>query len=272
MPLLIPVLLTLFGIKAIDREISVFERRAASDLAESLQGPFREVSVKTKINGPFGPAFADIAEANISARNFSTDGLPLFCEPNLPKTGIVRMLNIELSDFFLGGLEVKRLSGQIPDCRFDAGLAIKEKKIRLSRSGTGIGQVWVHQDALARYIPSKIKEIKTAEVQIKNGHITVEGKCEFIFAKSDYWVMAQIKIVGGRKLELTNARVLLDWRRADEFSAKVLVDALNPIVDLDKDLKLFGAIDLDKILLEKGYLYARGSTTIPAKPATTESK
>jgi len=272
MPILLPAILTFLGVKAINEEVQVFEQRAASDLAEVLEGPFKEVKVKTKFNGPFGPAFADLYSATISAKNFRTPGLPLFCEPEKAQTGIIRMFNIELDDFYLGKLEVFKLRASIPDCRFDAGLALKSKKIRLTRSGTGIGKVWVHQDALARFIPNKVREIKTAEVQIKQGRVIVQGYCEFIFAKSDYWVSAELKIVNGRKLELTNATVILDWQKADDFAKKVLLDALNPIVDLDKDLKLYGAIEMSKVGLENGYLTAEGATKIPSKPIKTEPK
>ncbi len=266
MVFLIPATLALLGIKAVNREVAVFERHAAEDLAFSLKGPFKEVKVKTKLNGPLGGVFADIAVATVYAKNFRTDGLPLFCEPDRAKSGTVHEFNIELDNFVLGGLEVEKLRAKIPECRFDAGLAIREKKIRLTRSGLGVGKVWVHQDALARFIPKKVHEIKTSEVQIRNGKVIVEGYCEFIFAKSEYWVMADIVVVKGRRMELTNAKVLMDWRKADELASKVLLDALNPIVDLDKDLKLFGAIDLYSIKLENGYLFAEGFTKIPDKP------
>ena len=54
-------------------------------------------------------------------------------------------------------------------------------------------------------------------------------------------------------------------RRADEVSAQVLLDTLNPVVDLSKGLGLFDAVYVRQIRLRNGVLEATGDTKIPAK-------
>ncbi|PMY18355.1 hypothetical protein C1X37_33915, partial [Pseudomonas sp. FW305-3-2-15-A-R2A1] len=86
---------------------------------------------------------------------------PLFVEPKRSKRGWVRKLSLDLSDFTLNGLRVERLAATIPDCNFDMSLAAREKRIRVSKSGTGSGEVVVLAADLERFVLKKFREIKT---------------------------------------------------------------------------------------------------------------
>ena len=72
--------------------------------------------------------------------------------------------------------------------------------------------------------------------------------------------------VDGTKLELTDAKIYFDWRRADPPGAQALLDLLNPVIDLNKDLGLHGAISVTKLRLRDGVLFIEGDTTIPIRP------
>ena len=66
-----------------------------------------------------------------------------------------------------------------------------------------------------------------------------------------------------RQLALTDAEVSVDGAPASPEAASALLMALNPVVDLDKDLQLHGAIDVQKVELDRGELFATGLTRIP---------
>ncbi len=263
-PLLLFGLIGVFG--AARNEVRRFEDHVSSDIASQLGGDQKVVTVRTKPEGPFGPAFADLAHATITAKNFTTEGLPLFTDPELPKTGTVRKLNLELSNFELNGLRIQRLSAAIPDCRFDAGLAMKSRQIRLSQSGTGRGWVEVLEQDLEPFILKKVREIKRVKVKLDRHKAWIEGYGEFLIAKTEFLVVADLEIEQGTRLNLTNARVIFEWQKADPFAQKALIDALNPVVDLQKDLDLYDAFFLEKLELKGGKLRAEGQTKIPNRP------
>lgn len=266
MGVIVPLLLFGLTYGTVRREVQVFERRAASDILAQLQGEQKTVEIKTQINQPFGALFADLSSATIRARHFSTEGLPLFTDPNLPKTGTVRELRIELNDFTLKGLRIESLNSSIPNCRFDRDLAVRRKQIRLSRSGVGTGVVTILEQDLAKYIPTKVREIKRCTVKLDRGKVWVEGYGEFLIAKTDFLVVADLEIEDGVRLNLSNARVVLGWQKADAMSQKVLLDAMNPVVDLQQDLGLYDAFSLEKLALSGGRLEASGKTRIPDRP------
>lgn len=268
MGLLSAAILAGFGIWAGEEE-KRFERAAASEIAGRLSGDGKRVSVNVRANG-LGGAWGDLSVATITAADFSLKGLPLFTEPERPRSGKVGTLQLRLSDFVLGGLRVESLSADIPDCRYDFGLARREKTIRLSESGVGTGSVRIREQDLADYIVRKFGEIKRCTVKVEKGFVWVEGYGEFLVVKSDFTVIAKIGVVDGTQLMLTDAKIYFDWRRADGFAAEALLKSLNPVVDLRKDLGLYDAVTVEKVRLEEGVLEATGRTKIPVKPTENQ--
>ncbi|MGV3616384.1 MAG: LmeA family phospholipid-binding protein [Fimbriimonas sp.] len=241
-----------------------FEGAAASDLAAKLQGPDKRVHVQAKV-GPAG-LFGDVHSVRIHASNFQTEGLPLFTEPDLSTRGRVGNLRIELTDFTLSGLGVRRLTAEIPDCRFDFSLALRRKRIRLSRSGTGVGEVEVSAEDLARFVLAKYPEVKRCQVRLERDKILIDGFGEFLFLATEFSLAARLEAQEGGRIVLAHSRLLLDGKPADEAATNALVGTLNPVVDLDRDLKLYGAIQVQRVVLREGLLRASGSIKIPDKP------
>lgn len=243
-----------------------FENRAATDIKSRLNGRDAMVVVRSKSDSLIGAVWGAFRSARIEASRFSTDELPLFTEPNRNGGGRVGMLELALSDFKLGILEIKCLKASIPNCRFDLPLARRSGAIRLSRSGIGTGEVQIEEEALERFILAKFKEIRTVDVRCDRGWVWVEGDGEFLIVQSKFRVLAKLEPLGESQIVLARSRVALDGLPADPSVAAALLQLLNPVVDLDDDLGLHGAILLDRIDVGDGKLVAIGRTTIPVIP------
>lgn len=269
---MIPLILGLFGALFYfgNSEVRRFENLAARDIRASIHGDQAKVSVKTELNGLIAGPLGDLKKVTIRASNFETDGVPLFTQPELSKKGIIRSLRIELRDFTLAGLHIRELVSTIPDCRFDYTKAITKRQIRLSHSGLGRGEVVIAEKDLEAYILRKFGEIKTVTVRIRDDRVRVEGYGEFLIIKTNFAVDAKLTPVGFTKLELTDAKIFLDGKPADEISSKTLLKTLNPVVDLNKDLKLHDAILVDGITLRDGVIRGEGTTRIPTQPKIEE--
>ncbi len=253
----------LFGFGTI--QVRQFEHAAAVDIRSQLRGN-AVVAVQTKMSGLLGAPLGEIKEATIRAEDFQTDGLPLFVEPWRSKRGKVERLNIDLSNFDLGKLHVASLVASIPDCRFDLGLASRHRKIRLSQSGVGLGSVTIMDRDLEHFILNKFHEIKKVTVRTEKGKVFIEGDGEFVIVKTHFNVIATLVSPDGHTLELANTRIFFDDKPADELARKALLQTLNPVVDLQKDLKLYDAITVKGIELENGRVRAWGDTKIPLSP------
>ncbi len=268
---MIPILLGLFGALFYvgNSEVRRFENLAANDIKSRLEGPARRVRVRTQLNGLIGGPLGDLKSVTIEASQFATSGLPLFTEPKLSQKGQIRKLDIKLRDFSLGKLHVQKLEAKIPECRYDYTLALTKRKIRLSRSGVGSGFVEISEDDLEKFILSKFQEVKQVAVQLENDRVLVKGYGEFIIIKSNFEVDAKLESLDGTKFLLTDAHIKFNGVPADTASANALIDAMSPVVDLDRDLKLYGAVRVNRITTAKGILRASGEATIPVNPATS---
>lgn len=245
-------------------QVRSFENSAAADIAAKLRGPDKHVEVRAVI----GPEviWGDVCEVGIDASRFSTEGLPLYTESKRSHRGWLRSLHLNLNDFNLKDLHIQRLKADIPNCRFDLPLAVNHRRIRLSESGTGEGEVVIGETDLERFILSKFQEIKKVKVKIDRDKVFVDGYGEFLVVSTTFSVVARLEAPGGDKLVLAHARMLFDGKPVDEESKKLVLEALNPVVDFNKDLALFGAIAVDHIELKNGQLIAKGQVHIPEAP------
>ena len=232
-------------------------------MASKLNGQHKSVRLKTVSQGPFGLLSGDVRRGTIRATDFDTNELPLYTEPKRPQNGKLRELRLELERFSLAGLHILRLEASIPDCRFDLNLAKKEHKIRLSHSGEGHGSVRVREGDLGAFVLKKYREIKSVTIHLDRGLASVDGEGEFLLVRTKFHVSARLVPVNKRQLALTDAEVSVDGAPASPEAASALLMALNPVVDLDKDLQLHGAIDVQKVELDRGELFATGLTRIP---------
>lgn len=253
-----------FGLGA--REVKRFENLAGADIASVLTGEKKQVRVRSELNGFVGGALGDLKRVTITASQFETHSLPLFCEPERGTKGRVRELRIDLFDFVLGGLRVERLEASIPDCRFDYDLAIRERKIRLSRSGVGTGKVSLLEDDLERFILRKFREIKRVDVRLDRNRVYVKGFGEFLVIQTDFEVIAKLIPFEGNKILLSEAKVFFGEFIADPPVRDLVLRTLNPVVDIDVDLGLNGAIEMEGVELAGGALEAWGRVRIPVRP------
>lgn len=251
-------------------EVRAFEEAAAREILGVLEGPNKSVNIQTKLNGIIGGPLGDLREVSIFANSFSTPGLPLYTEPDRSAYGRIGLLRIELTDFSLKGLRIESLSAAIPNCRYDYGLALRRRQMRLSRSGVGDGEVKILAPDLEKFILHKFKDIKRVSVKIDRDKVFVEGYGEFALITTNFLVIATLDFPDGNRLELANAKIFFDDRPADAGSSRILLSKLNPVVHFADDLGLHDAIKLKKVQLRDGVLRAWGDTKIPVRPAEGE--
>lgn len=250
-------------------EVKRFERDAAKDIASLLQGSEgRKPSVKVSASYPglLSPAFGEVADASIVASGFSTQGLPLFTEPNRSKVGRIESLNLSLRDFSLRGLRVERLEAMIPNCRFDLNFAQRKRKIRLSRSGVGVGRVEILLSDLEKFIPMKFVEIVECSAKVIGNRLAIEGDGKFLLLNGRFSVSGEIGW-SGTQILLRSAKMTFDGKPMDPVSEEGLLQVLNPVIDLDKDLGLYDAVEISEVKLLPDRIIASGKTKIPDLPS-----
>ena len=256
----------LFGVGS--SEVRRFENSAARDISSRLEGSARQVKVRTKMD-PFKAIGGHLKSATLTASAFSTSGLPFFTQPDGSQRGRLDELKMQLSDFDLTGLHVKSLNVRIPDCRFDFGLAQRKGKVRLTKSGVGKGTVEVTEDALRDFVLKRSPAIQTMSVHLRDGLVEIDGQGKFGLFQARVRVSGRLVSPDGNLIEIVDAKAMIDETNATPETTALLLKQVNPVLDLDRELKLFGALRVQKIELGGGILRAEGVAIVPNEPSGT---
>lgn len=265
-------LLALLGLGAMDTKVAELEREAAHEIASRLPGP-AQVRVNVKPDG-LDSFQGHLASATITASGFAVSELPFFTEPERSQFARAETVRIALSDFTLAGLHVQKMTAEIPDCRYDRGLALARHQFRVSKSGVGWGSVVLSEQDIADYIAAHATGVETANVRIFSDVIWIEVEGTFFMARTNMTIVGRLVSPDGYKLVVEPIRVIVDWRRADPSLVEAISKAINPVIDIAKDLKLYDALTIEQITLRDGLLTATGKARIPVKPSgsTTDNK
>lgn len=246
-------------------EVARFERLAAAEILSNLGGDHAKVKVRAELNGILGGLTGDLKRASIDASAFTTPRLPFFTEPDRTKRGRVRTLELKFTDFELAGLRVKSLTALIPDCRYDIGLAMRKHHFRISKSGTGTGEVAIDYADLETYLARKYREFKTVHISRRLDALVIEGDGVFVMAEARYRLITTLRVEGSA-IYMGTSRLFLKDSLLDEEATAAVLKSFSPLVDLDRDLKLYGAVSLNKIVLGDEGLVALGAVKLPDRP------
>jgi hypothetical protein len=247
---------------------SSFEGSAARDIQSRLlsrpDGAVAEVRVSTRPN--FRSVAGYLPSATIVARRFAADGLPLFAEPDRSRRGKLDRLSLQMEDFDLRGLRVAKLSALIPDCRFDFDLAVKRRQIRLSQTGEGTGEVQIAAESLEKFVLQKYPLLKTCRMTLENDRVKVTGEGRVGNSPLRFVIEGSVESADGRSLRITRASASINEVASSPGAAASLANSINPILHLDRDLGMYGSVDIARISLRAGMLIAGVRTRIPAEP------
>jgi hypothetical protein len=177
----------------------------------------------------------------------------------------MRRLQIRLSDFVIRDLPVRELTCNIPNNRFALGL-LREGKVRLTRSGEGTGSVTIDEDGLEQYILARFTAAQAIVIRLEKYKLIAKGTAMIAMLKRDFEIICDLEIAEKRRLVIANPITFIEGRRIRDGSDSALLRAFNPVLDLDRDLGLHGAFDMETIRISDGLAEIKGRARIPNRP------
>lgn len=249
----------------VGHEWGAIERAAERDLVSQLGGA-AGVRVHAESDGLLGTILGRVKSVTIEASGFEVDGMPFFIEPNMSQSGRMAMLHLRLENFVVRDLPVEHLSADIPGNRFPLGL-LRSGVVRLSRSGEGNGSVSITEEGLAQYMRKRFAQaLLSVNVQFSRRKVFADGEAAFGPIRRDFEIIADLAIGTKRQLVIARAIVFLDGRRVRDGSEKPLLRALNPVLDIDRDLGLAGGFDMESLEVTEGRATITGLARVPPPP------
>jgi hypothetical protein len=247
----------------IGTEWARIESAAEADVKAILGA--KEVSVAATSDGIIGTALGQVQKVTIAASGFAVDGMPLFTDPELSTRGKMRHLEIVLQDFVIRDLPVIELRCNIPNNRFALGL-LREGKVRLTKSGEGTGSVTIDQNGLQTYILKRFSAAESIEITLDKYKLIAKGTASLAMIKRKFEIICDLAIEDKRRLVIANPITFIEGKRIRDGSDSALLRAFNPVLDLDRDLGLHGAFDMETIRITRGKATIHGRARIPNRP------
>ncbi len=240
------------------------ERAAAQDFHDRL-GPDSKVNVHMTPSGT-ATLHGDLAKVRVRAKDFSVSGLPLYLEPDAPRDGRIKQLEVRLERGRAKGFEIDKLEATLPEVRYDFRRASRHDGIVISACGEGTFRVELSAATMAKGAMKRDPALQDVHVTLSGTRMHLEGTAKFAFGSIPIEVEGILIARNGHELALDGARIKLSGKPVSQESASKLVGALNPLIDFDKDIGTPGMLTLLEVKSEKGRLILQGTMRLQERP------
>ncbi|MCS6949275.1 MAG: hypothetical protein RMM06_07560 [Armatimonadota bacterium] len=257
------LLLLVGGAKEYTRRL---ERAAERQILQRLGG---QGSVQVRIQPRWGALGVWLARAQtiqVQAAGFRTAQIPFFLEPAVPAwCGIADSVQIVLEDFSLSGLPVHRLEATIPRVLLDSREAAFRLRIRLFDAPWGEGSVVLDEQGLAQFIQRRLPEVRLPRVQVTPSQLYIRGELAALLTSWRFEARGVVAVRDGRQIVAEQVQVSLEGTDLNPTLVQKVLSALNPILDIERDLRLGRAFIVERVEQGEGFIKLIGRATVPPR-------
>lgn len=242
------------------------ERAAERQILQQLGG---QGQVQVRIQPRWGAIGVWLARAKtitVQASGFQTAQIPFFTERNVPAwCGVADNVRIMLEDFSLSGLPIHRLEATIPRVLLDSREAAFRLRIRLFDAPWGEGSVVLDEQGLAQFVQRRLPEVRLPRVQVTPSQLYIHGELAALLTPWRFEARGVVAVRDGRQIVVEQVQVSLEGTDLNPTLVQKVLSALNPILDVERDLRLGKAFVVEHVEQEEGFVRLVGRATIPPR-------
>ncbi len=244
-----------------------FEGRARHGAERQVREAFHEtgtVHARVQDRGLFGYYANDLYSIDISGQGMTVTDLPFRVARRGGWKGSIKHLRLDLRDFTLNGLPVRRLTADIPDSTYDLGWAFYRSRLQLRSAGAGPASVELSSNSLLLFVNQKYSDILSdVKLRSNNENLSLSGIIRLFGVPTRFTATGTLAPREHRFVDLTAPVVTLNGKLLPTKDAEIVLSAVNPLLDLENDFGLRGFFLLDTISVGDSSLTLRGRMTIP---------
>ena len=257
------LLLIVGGAKEYTRRL---ERAAERQILQQLGGS-GQVHVQIQPRwGLLGVLLARAQTIRVHASGFRTEQMPFFTEPPVARwSGKADKVQIVLEDFYLGGLPLRHIEAVIPDVSLDSREAVFRLRIRLFQAGWGNGEVVLDTENLTSFVQRRLREVRSPKVDVTPTQIRISGELVVLLSPWQFEAEGSVGVRDGRYVVVENVRVRVEGEDLPPPVVQKIVAALNPVLDVVRDLHLGGAFVVERAEQGNGFVKLIGRATVPPR-------
>jgi hypothetical protein len=255
------LLLVLAGAREHTRRL---ERAAERQILQQLGGSGQ---VRVHIEPRWGALGVWLARADtitVRASGFHAAEVPFFTETPVPAwQGRAESVQIVLERFSLRGFPVHRLEATIPDVSLDSRAAAFRLKIRLFGAGWGEGRVTLDEEDLTAFVRRRLPEVHSPRVRVTASEISITGELAALLTTWRFEARGRVALRDGRQVVIDNVQVSVEGENLPPAVVQKMVSALNPVLDVERDLNLGSMFLVERAEQEEGFVKLIGRATVP---------
>lgn len=242
------------------------ERAAERQILQQLGGSGQvQVHIQPRW-GALGVLLARAETIRVHASGFRTAQMPFFTETPVPAwRGRADNVQIVLEDFYLGGLPVRHLEATVPDISLDSREAALRLRIRLFGAGWGNGWVTIDEESLTEFVRRRLPEIHSPHVHVTPSDVRITGELVALLTPWRFEAKGGVGVRDGRQVVVENVQVRVEGEELPPAVVQKIVAALNPVLDVERDLRLGGAFVVERVEQGNGFLKLIGRATVPPR-------
>jgi hypothetical protein len=261
--ILLALVLIVGGAKEFTRRL---ERAAERQILQQLGG---RGQVQVHIEPRWGALGVWLARADtitVRASGFHAAQMPFFAETPVPAwRGDVQTVRIVLEKFSLSGFSVRRLEATIPNVSLDSRAAAFRLRIRLFGAGWGDGQVTLDEEDLTAFVSRRLPEVQSPRVRVTPSAIVITGELAALLTTWRFEAKGRVTVREGRELVIEDAQVSVEGESLPPALVQKLVTALNPVLDVERDMRLGSMFIVERAEQQDGFVKLIGRATVPSR-------
>ena len=162
------------------------------------------------------------------------------------------------------------MTASIHNLRFDLGEAMDHHRIVITQGGSGPCEVKLSQSSLTKFALRRLPIFQSVQMSLEGNRITAGGQMQWQGKLVPFTATGSLSIVDGVKLEVEDARLVIDSKPLSADATKFFLATLNPLLDLNRDLHLDNGVTMTSVRYEAPFFVIDGTATVP-KTSTVES-
>lgn len=257
------LLLIVGGAKEYTRRL---ERAAERQILQQLGGSGQvQVHIQPRW-GALGVLLARADTIRVEGSGFHAVQMPFFTETPVPAwQGHAEKVEIVLETFSLRGFPVRRLEATIPDVSLDSRAAASRLRIRLFGAGWGEGQVTLDEEGLTEFVKRRLPEVHSPGVRLTPSGVSITGELAALLTAWRFEARGRLAVRSGRQLVIEDVQISVEGEELPASVVQKVVSALNPVLDVERDLHLGSAFIVERVEQADGFVKLIGRATVPPR-------
>ena len=233
------------------------------DLSYTARGGHLQARVYPR--GMFGSLLGQASSVRVTGSGVVVDALPFEIKPGGGMHATVGKFYLDLSDVKLKSIPVQRFTAEIPSVSVDSDALIMRERMVMRSAGVGTTESTFRISDLQTYFAAKMGGMKDASVECVDGGLKIRTSMSFLGFPTAIEAFGKLNAVDGRYLVFNASRLTFNGADANPLFAKSMLDSINPVLDIQRDLGLGAYLALTDVETKEGAVIVKSKLTIPAR-------